>query len=92
MWKLIRGIFVVLLAALLILFALSYFEKHNGLDFPASEILQDIKTEGQKLLDGINDFLESTGLKKSAANVLQEGADALRATPAAPSGSPMKTP
>jgi len=94
MWKLIRGILVLLLAALLILLVLSYFEKNNGLDFPAAEILEDIKEEGQKILDSVNGFLDKTGIKQSAADLLDEGADKLRATPApsiTPEGLPSPT-
>lgn len=90
--KLILKVIVVfVVVALLLLLVLSYLEKKQGLDTPASEILQDIKTAGEDAAQSADEFLDETGIKKGAADLLSQGAALLHGSPA-PDEEPTKTP
>lgn len=90
--KLILKVVVVfVVVALLLLLALSYLEKKQGLDTPASEILQDIKAAGEDAAQSAGEFLEESGIKKGAADLLAQGASLLNGSPA-PEEEPEQTP
>jgi len=75
--KLILKVVVVfVVVALLLLLVFSYLEKRE--DNSASAILDDLKTAGQEAVDNVGDFLEDSGIKQGAADLLRQGAELVK--------------
>ncbi len=91
MKKLLKGLLTLFIIALVILLGLSYLEKEHGLDFPASGILDQIKEGWEDLTKSADDFLTESGIKQDTAELLEKGAEILKATPD-PNEPPEATP
>ncbi|HWR21938.1 MAG TPA: hypothetical protein VN366_00545 [Feifaniaceae bacterium] len=81
MKKLLKGLLTLFIIALVILLGLSYLEKEHGLDFPASGILAKIKNGWEDMTKSADDFLTESGIKGDTAELLEKGAELLKATP-----------
>lgn len=81
MRKLLRALTTVFVLALLFLWIVSYYERGSG-DSTASGILQEIKMAGIQIGESFNRFLDETGIRQGAADILERGADMLRDVPA----------
>ena len=91
MKKLLKGILTLFIIALVILLVLSYLEKEHGLNFPASGMLQEIKNGWEDITKSADDFLTESGIKEDTAELLEKGAEILKATPD-PNATPEATP
>lgn len=91
MKKLLKGILTLFIVAIVILLALSYLEKEHGLDFPASGMLGEIKKGWEDVTKSADDFLTESGIKQDTAELLEKGAEILKATPD-PNETPETTP
>ena len=81
MKKLLKGILTLFVLALIILLVLAYFEKEHGLDFPASGMLAQIKSGWEDITKSADEFLTKSGIKQDTADLLEKGAEILKATP-----------
>lgn len=81
MKKLLKGILSLFIVAIVILLVLSYLEKEHGLDVPASGMLQEIKKGWEDFTKSADEFLTESGIKQETAELLEKGAELLKATP-----------
>ncbi len=91
MKKLLKGLLTLFIIAIVILLVLSYLEKEQGLDFPASGILGQIKDGWEDLTKSADEFLTESGIKDDTAELLEKGAELLKSTPG-PNETPEATP
>ena len=80
-----KFIFKVIIAfaivAVLTVLVLYYLDTKQGFETKPAEILEDIKDAGQTAGQAIDGFLEDSGIKDGAADLLQQGAELLANTP-----------
>lgn len=68
--KLVIGFAVV---AFLTLLVFVYLEKKDGIHTSPSEILDDVKDVGKQAGDAVKDFVEDSGLKAGAQDLIDKG-------------------
>ena len=81
MRRLLQFAAVCVVVALLLLWGLSQREKQTaraGAETPYTDILDEIKDAGKQAGDSLNEFLDESGIKESAADILEKGAELIR--------------
>lgn len=67
----------VLAVALIVLLVFSYLEKGQE-EQPFTDILGEVKDAGRQAGESLDDFLDESGIKEGAADLLEKGADMIR--------------
>ncbi len=82
MRRLLQVVTVVVICALVALWALSRTEV--GAQTPYSDILGDVKEAGKDIERSFNEFVDESGIRDGAADLLEKGAGLLRGEEGAP--------
>lgn len=74
----LKVVITFVIVALLALLVLVYLEQKDGLNTSPSDVWADVKDVGKSIGDSVGGFFESSGIKEGTADLLEQGADAIR--------------